>query len=68
MVDRMSLRGTTYPIPIYFQTKVSKRAPILICPMSLAINLRVIHQTLRSGVDFHNHVINMTICGFAFSN
>ena len=68
MVSRMSLRGTTYPILHYFHAKVRKRAPIFLSPISLVITFHVIRQALRSGVDFHNHVIDMTICGFAFSN
>ena len=68
MVDRVPLLGTRYQIPHYFRAEVRKRGRIFCFPTSLLINLLVILQTLRSGVDLHDNVINITCLGRASSN
>ena len=68
MVDRVPLLGTRYQISHYFRAEVRKRGRIFCFPTSLIINLLVISQALRSGVDFHDNVINITCLGRASSN
>ena len=68
MVDRAPLLGTRYQIRHYLWAEVRKRGRIFCFPTSLIVNLLVIHQTLGSGVDFHDNVINITCLGRASCN